>query len=167
MEDDRKLAHQARRWDAEAFARRIAAQEKRLYILARSLTRSDADAADALQEAILTCWEKRDTLQKEESFASWMRRILVNKCNDLYREKIPEPAEEIQEEGESIPDYERLEWQQLLNQLEAPYRSVLVLYYLEKYNTREIAQILDLPAATVRTRLSRGRKKLREIFAKR
>lgn len=61
-------------------------------------------------------------------------------------------------------NYEQTEWQDLLWRLDEKYRMVLILYYLEGFRTGEIAQILGMPEATVRTRLKRGRARLAEEY---
>lgn len=61
-------------------------------------------------------------------------------------------------------NYEQTEWQDLLWRLDEKYRMVLILYYLEGFRTGEIAQILGMPEATVRTRLKRGRARLAEKY---
>lgn len=61
-------------------------------------------------------------------------------------------------------NYEQTEWQDLLWRLDEKYRMVLILYYLEGFRTGEIAQILGMPEATVRTRLKRGRDRLAEEY---
>ena len=59
--------------------------ERQMYSTAKSILYSDQDCADAIQETILTCWEKIDTLQKNRYFKTWMVRILINKCKDILR----------------------------------------------------------------------------------
>ena len=63
---------------------------------------------------------------------------------------------------EPTPDagYGNVEWKEALSGLEEKYRLILILYYIEGFKTGEIGQILEIPEATVRTRLSRGRKQL-------
>ena len=81
--------------------------EQDMYRTASAILSQDADIADAIQETILTCWEKIDTLQKNRYFKTWMIRILINKCKDILRlgrrmvcvEELPE-----QETGSTVED---------------------------------------------------------------
>lgn len=61
-------------------------------------------------------------------------------------------------------EYENVEWKEALSNLEEKYRLILLLYYVEGFKTRDIGQILEIPEATVRTRLARGRKKLFVLY---
>ena len=67
---------------------------------------------------------------------------------------------------ELVPDagYGNVEWKEALSCLEEKYRLILILYYIEGFKTGEIGQILDIPEATVRTRLARGRKQLFAMY---
>lgn len=66
---------------------------------------------------------------------------------------------EVKEEG-----YSDLEWNEALGILDEKYRTVIVLYYVEGFKMSEIAEILDIPEATVRTRIARARKKMAEEY---
>jgi RNA polymerase sigma factor (sigma-70 family) len=57
-----------------------------------------------------------------------------------------------------------VEWNEMLKLLDEKYRLVIMLYYVEGFKTSEISQILDMPEATVRTRLARGRDKLADMY---
>ena len=61
-------------------------------------------------------------------------------------------------------EYETIECLQALEPLDSKYRLVVILYYMEEFNIREISNILDLPENTVKSRLYRGRKKIAEIY---
>lgn len=153
-----ELIYRARTGDGEAFAALMEGQKQTLYKVARSYLHSDADAADAIGDTVLSCWEKLDTLRRPEYFRTWMVRILIRKCQDILRqrrrvislEEAPEPA------GEE-PGHARAEFLALLDSLDEKYRTVLLLYYGEGFSVREIAHILNLNQETVKTRLKRAR----------
>ena len=119
----------------------------------------DEDVADAIQDTILSCYENLRSLRKNRYFKTWLIRILINKCKDViqknklvtFMDQIPEtPFHE---------EYETIECLQALEPLDSKYRLVVILYYMEEFNIREISNILDLPENTVKSRLYRGRKK--------
>ena len=67
------------------FARRATEMTDRMYRVAYSLLYCDADCRDAMQEAVLKAWEKRQSLRREEYFETWVIRILLNECHDRQR----------------------------------------------------------------------------------
>lgn len=159
------LIARAKDGDADAFAALIQKNMKAMYKIGRSVLRSDEDVADAIQDAILTAFERLNQLKEPRVFPSWLARILVNKCYDLLRKKTQVvPMETLPEE--LVPDagYGNVEWKEALSCLEEKYRLILILYYIEGFKTGEIGQILDIPEATVRTRLARGRKQLFAMY---
>lgn len=85
MGEVEQLVRRAKRRDPDAFTELMQLHEKDMYRTASAILSQDADIADALQETILTCWEKIDTLQKNRYFKTWMIRILINKCKDILR----------------------------------------------------------------------------------
>lgn len=158
------LVKMAKQKDPDAFATLIQSHMQLLYKTARQILNNDEDIADAIQETILTCWEKLDKLSNPNAFRGWLMKILVNKCYDQIRKKGPVDFSEENIEIETYSDYDQMEWQELLWKLDEKYRIVLILYYLEGFKTGEISQILEIPETTVRARLKRGREKLAEIY---
>jgi len=77
--------------DEAFFTREVKARERSLYRIAISYLRQDADAADAVQDALLTAWEKRHSLRETDYFGTWLTRILINGCKTRLRSK---PREE-------------------------------------------------------------------------
>ena len=75
----------AQRHDKDAFTELMQFYMKDMYRTAIAILMNEEDAADALQDTILTCWEKLYTLRKPEFFKTWMTRILINHCYDIIR----------------------------------------------------------------------------------
>lgn len=155
------LIEKARAREADAFTELMTGQMQHMYKTAFAILANDEDAADAISDTILTCWEKLERLKETRYFRTWMTRILVNKCYDILRKKELLVAEE------TLPDiavqersYEVTEWKEAISRLDEKYRVIMTLYYVEGFLTREISEILDIPESTVRTRLARGREKL-------
>lgn len=119
-----------------------------MYRTASAILPQDADIADAIQETILTVWEKIDTLQKNRYFKTWMIRILINKCKDILRsgrrmicvEELPEQAAKDTVEAEA-----NLEWKEALWGLDEKYRLIVVLFYAEGLRTAEIGNYCSCP----------------------
>ena len=122
----------------------------------------DEDAADAISETVLVCYEKIETLKKDAYFKTWMIRILINQCKDIlkHRSRIQSKAE-MQESAFEDSGYIDCEWKEGLSCLDEKYRIILLLYYTREMDTREIAELLDISRNTVTTRLARGRELLK------
>jgi RNA polymerase sigma factor (sigma-70 family) len=159
------LIKKARGHDKAAFQQLMEEQMQSLYKVAKAILKNEEDVADAMQDTVLTCWEKIDTLKKDKYFKTWLIRILINHCNAIYRQRTRIVSEEsvsepwIQENG-----YTDVEWENFLNCLEEKYRVVIMLYYVQGFKTREIAKILEVNENTIRGRLAAARKKLESQY---
>ena len=168
MGEVEQLVRRAKKRDPDAFTELMQLHERDMYRTASAILSQDADIADAIQETILTCWEKIDTLQKNRYFKTWMVRILINKCKDILRSGrrvvcVEEFTE--QETGSTVESEANLEWKEALQGLDEKYRLIVVLFYAEGLRTAEIGKLLQLPDSTVRTRLARGREQLARYYA--
>ena len=135
--------------DADAFLELMEKNSLAMYKVARGILDNDEDAADAMQDTILTCFEKIHTLKNPEYFKTWMIRILINECNKIHRHyKNFSRAEELPE----VPGQDE------------SYRIILVLYYVEGFRIADIASILNMNENTVKTRLVRARVQLKQEY---
>ena len=142
------------------FIQRVRACERRLYRVARTMLPQECDCEDAVQEALLRAWDRRETLRQEAYFDTWLIRILINQCKTFYRRRPPEPAELT----EDIPQVtsEETPLLEALMALPRKQRVALELHYIEGYSVAETARILRLPEGTVKWRLKRGRELLKQ-----
>lgn len=136
------------------FILRVRGCERRLYRVARTMLRSDADCEDAVQEALLKAWSKLGSLREEQFFETWLIRILINECKNIYRRR-PRTQEELPESLAAPPaDGELMD---ALMNLPPKFRIPMELHYIEGYGIAEISRMLRIPDGTVKWRLSRGR----------
>jgi RNA polymerase sigma-70 factor (ECF subfamily) len=157
------LVKRAKVHDADAFTELMQLFMKDMYRTSLTILMNDADAADAIQDTILACWEKLDTLRNPNYFKTWMTRILIHKCYDILKqqehivsfEECEEPAAQEDPNGKL---------KELLSILDEKYRLPMLLFYGQGYKISEIAEILHIPKSTVQTRLARGRKKLAAFY---
>ena len=91
-------------------------------------------------------------------------RILINNCNAIYRQRMRSAQEAVSEAWSHEEGYANVEWESFLSCLNEKYRIIIVLYYVQGFKTREIAEILEVNENTVRGRLVTARKKLEEIL---
>lgn len=161
------LVHKAKMCDKDAFGQLFRMHMPGLYMVAKAILKNDDDAADAIQETALICWQKIHTLKKDRYFKTWVTRILINNCNKIYKQKSRLiPTVEMQEEGCTDDSYTTVEWKEFLRCLDEKYRIVAVLYYVEGFKIREIAEILDLNENTVAGRLATARDKMEKQYVK-
>ena len=159
-----RLVHKAKRKDPDAFTALMNAYMQHLYKTAKAIIMNDEDDADAMQETIMVCWEKMGTLKEDRYFKAWVTKILINECYNLIRgrkgvtyvDEIPE----IPDDGEKSD----LEWKEALAVLGEDYRLVVVLYYVQGFQTKEIASLMGISDAAIRTRLTRAREQLRKYY---
>ena len=153
------LVRKAKRQDPNAFTELMQLYMTDMYRVALAILMNDEDAADAIQDTILVCWEKINTLRQIQYFKTWMTRILINKCYKIRKstEKLGELEEH--EEPSACDEY-NLELKEAMALLDEKYRIVMTLFYSEGYHIDEIAKILHIPKSTVQTRLYRAREKL-------
>ena len=149
----------------QEFTTRVHAMERKLYCCAHGYLWSDADCADAIQEAVFKGWMKKGGLREERFFETWMVRILINECKNLIRRSkfAPLPLDETIRAGGGEPGVD-LHLRAALIQLPEKYRTVLLLHHLEGYNLEEIAKILKLTPQLVKSRLHQARKLLRKYL---
>ena len=161
--ENKFLVKKAQRHDKDAFTELMQLYMKDMYRTAIAILMNEEDAADALQDTILTCWEKLYTLKKAEYFKTWMTRILINHCYDIIRGNPIHENIELYEEPSKCDEY-NLELKEAYASVDEHYRLPMELYYSQGFKIREIAEMLSLPQNTVKTRLSRGRKQLEKYY---
>ncbi|MBQ9264893.1 MAG: sigma-70 family RNA polymerase sigma factor [Clostridia bacterium] len=144
----------------EEFARQVVGQTDRMYRVAYTLLRCDADCRDAMQEAALKAWEKRGDLREEAYFATWLTRILINECRAIQRKRARQgDMDAVPEPSAPPPDITlSLALQSLPEKLRLP----LTLHAVEGMSYAEIAQVLRIPRTTVTGRIHRAKQQLRK-----
>lgn len=134
-----------------------------IYRIAISHTKTPADADDVVQQTFMKLLAKKTTFTDEEHVKRWLIRVCVNECNSLFSSfwrKNVDSIDAISKEPEFIMP-EISEVYEAIKQLPSKCGIVVYLFYYEGYSSKEIAEILHIKEATVRTRLVRARKLLR------
>lgn len=146
------------------FEKNVLLYEGLLYHVGWSMLTHQEDCADAVQEALTRAWQNRDTLHSEKAFKSWMVQILMNVCRDMLRKRQKQrfvPLEE-NDTARLAGNHGAYAVVEILSYLSPEHRVAVVLYYLEGYRVRDIAQMLGVPAGTVKSRLRNARICLRQ-----
>lgn len=148
--------------DSKFFEEQVRDMTPGLYRVGVSILRSDADAKDAMQQALMNAWRGRMSAT-EERFRPWMTRIMVNECHNILRQRkrmTPSAPDSMifDREAEQPPN---VEIRDALMRLPEKLRLPLVLKYVEGYSEAEAARILQIPVTALKGRLHRGRLALR------
>ncbi|CAM3568087.1 MULTISPECIES: RNA polymerase sigma factor [Saccharibacillus] len=150
--------------EEELFFGRIEVQQRRLYAIALSYLRSEADALEAVQEASCRAWIKRKKLQHPDRLSSWLIRIVINCCMDeLRRRKRSFPAAEFEErQAEEMQSNDKVDLERAFGKMKPKYRHAVMLKYYQDMTTIEIAAVLRRPEGTIKTWVREGLKQLRK-----
>jgi RNA polymerase sigma-70 factor (ECF subfamily) len=180
--DESALVAQAKAGDQNAFAELVQRYERKIYRLAKNITRNDEDAEDVLQDAFLKAYTHLDNFKGDSKFYTWIVRIAVNEALMRLRKRktdrsvpLDEPVElgeeTVQREiavWEDNPEqqYSQEEWRKILDEavesLKPDFRTVFVLRDIEELSTEETAETLGISVPAVKSRLLRARLALRE-----
>lgn len=137
-----------------------------VYRLALCRLQNVADAEDVYQDVFLRLFRQEAADWDSERTRAWLLRATVNRCADIHRFRLRRPAlalEDIPDAAQSV-DPRGAELWDAVARLPEKLRTVVHLHYAEGYSTEEIAALLGVPPATVRTRLRRARLKLKDLL---
>lgn len=145
--------------------------------------KNEAKAKDIVQKVFIKLYYKINMFREKSSLYTWLYRITINECksrlrkwsykNIFYSNKVTEISDMKKSESgyENMPENRVLEKEkknevyQIILNLKAKYRIVIVLYYYHELKIKEIAEIVEEKEATIKTRLFRARKKLKKILS--
>lgn len=173
-ESDLQLVARLQKGDKTAFREIVRRHQDKVYRLALRLTRDEARAQDAMQDAFLQVYRKIDQFQEHSAFTTWLYRITVNAALDHRRRRrsdalMDEIPAGLSDTGPS-PHQRAVEAQrsdllkEALQRIPEHYRVPLVLCHVEGLPVEEVARVLDLPEGTVKSRLFRARAILKETI---
>ena len=174
--DDTRLVAAARQGDRDAFGILVERHQDRIFNSLLRVLGSRDDALDVVQDAMVQAFVKLDSFRGDAKFSTWLYRIAMNLALSYRRRHRPsvsveelkqrvgeEPVSELPAPDKNLMDQERAATvQQALAALEVQHCQILVLREIENCSYADIAQILELPVGTVRSRLFRARMQLKE-----
>jgi RNA polymerase sigma factor (sigma-70 family) len=148
--------------DADAFAYLARDCERTLYRVSRTVLHSDADCADAVQEALTKAWLRLHTLREHKYFRTWLIRILLNECYSILRRGKRAGLEAANAESlfAAAPSDDAIDLREALAALPENQRTAIVLFHVEGLSVEEVAHTMKIPTGTVKSRLARARTKL-------
>ena len=144
-----------------------------LYRFALSLTRAEADAGDLTQQTFYIWATKGHQLRDRTKVKSWLFTILHREFLNIRKKVVRFPQIELNDANEDLPNIppdvvnslDAAQALEFLRQVQEPYQAVLTLFYMEDCSYEEIAAILKVSVGTVRSRLNRGRQRLRNLLS--
>ncbi|PYZ91907.1 RNA polymerase sigma factor SigW [Salipaludibacillus keqinensis] len=177
----KKIILEVKKGNQEAFSELMDIYKDKVYHIVYRMLGNVHEAQDVSQEAFLRAFMNIDSYDTNRKFSTWLFRIATNLAIDRLRKKKPNFHLEDQVAGtedltyysqfssdEELPEDQVVQWemqewvQEEIMQLPPKYRSAIILKYLEDLSLKEIGEILNLPVATVKTRIHRGREALRK-----
>lgn len=157
-----ETGEKSKKGDAEAFIALMEQNRQSMIRIAFAYLGNEEDVADAMQETILSAFEKLDTLRRAEYFRTWLIRILINQCIAMRRHRSRTVPMNGAEEASQFYDFSTdLEFNDLLRTLPEDSRLIFQMYYGEQFSIGEIAQLLHMNENTVKSKIHRGREQLR------
>ncbi len=177
----KRIIKDVKQGDQHAFAELVELYKDKVYQISYRMIGNVHEAQDLGQETFLRAYINIESYDPKRKFSTWLFRIVTNLSIDRLRKKKPDfyldqeiagtegltlvsqiaAAEELPEEF--VIKHELQDWihGEILC-LPAKYRSAIILKYIEDLSLKEISEILDIPIATVKTRIHRGREALRK-----
>lgn len=181
MQGDELLLRRACKGDVQAFEELMQSHESRIYAIALRMMGNREDAQDCAQEAMVRIYRAMGSFKGQSALATWIYRITMNTCLDELRRRKARKVTSLDslvdngwsptDTGDTPEEHGlRVEKQNALNQaiqsLPDDMRAAIILRDVKGYSYDEIASILDANVGTIKSRIRRGREKLREILSK-
>jgi len=170
---DADLLHDHTRGDPYAFEALVRRHRDRLWAVALRTLRDPDEAADALQDALISAFRAAGSFRSESAVTTWLHRIVINACLDRVRRRQARPTVALPEAGSGEPAERRdrlaerdtaLVVEEALAQLPVEQRAAIMLVDLEGYSVADTAGMLGVAEGTVKSRCSRGRARLAVIL---
>lgn len=150
------------------FTQLVQKNKLKFYKMAKAILKNDDDVYDAIQNALMSMYQNFNNLKEQKYFATWGVRIVINKCYDLLRKnkkiELYDELEECVTEDNYNLDYNGIN--KLVNGLDKNLYLIVILYYYDDFSIKEIAEILEMPEGTIKSKLSKARSTLRKNLEK-
>lgn len=166
--DASMIAKSMKSGNIEVLLQWIDANKQKLYRMSWSYLKNNTDVEDVFHNTIIKVVENINKLQNEQAFEGWFVSILLNECRKILRDRRkvqPSVYIELGDTAYSPKDQaESLDLIAGLNIINEKYKELIILKYCSGYSQKEISEILNMPLGTVKTKIFRGLKMLREIL---
>lgn len=155
--------------EKEQFVQLVLEAEPTLFHVAFSILHHEQDCADAVQEAVVKAYEQRNTLKNQTFFKTWLVRIVMNECYQILRKRKRRMSmdEKLLKDDRKLSVYVREDYLDLYRAIAAlkeKDRICILLFYMEDFTIKQIADTLEIPTGTVKSRLNRAREQLKGML---
>ena len=164
-----ELIKKAQKRDKKAFTDISLQIRNDLYKIAKTRISNDDDIEDLIQDTMIETYKHIKKLREPDKFKMWVIKILINKCNKLYKKKY---RKDISIDEYNLEKYiilnsqkdieDDLNFYHLIKDLKYEERIVLILHYMEQYSVKYISKILKINENTVKTHLYRARERIKK-----
>lgn len=166
-EDELSLIRKAKKGDIISFEKLISSHYQKIYSLAYSLTGNLQDAQDITQESVIKVFQSLKKFKEKSKFSTYLYRIVVNVFKDYFKKSYKKYEISSSENySPGIYDVEKVEnriiIEEVLKKMPTELAMIITLKELQGFSYEEIAEILNIPAGTVKSRLHLARKILKE-----
>jgi RNA polymerase sigma factor (sigma-70 family) len=172
MEEEQLWIQQVLAGDKQAYSHIINKYKNRLYATILRMTKNPQDAQDLVQDAFIKVYRNLDKYDASGSFSSWLYRVSINHCMDEFRKKrystVQVEIDETKVVNREHPEVVFLkkeksrQLERLISTLPEDERLIILLRYINEISYEEIGEMIDVPLSTVRNKLHRAKKKMRE-----
>ena len=166
----------AKNKDHQSFEKLILLMKNDLYRISQARLEHIEDINDAIQETIIIAYKNIKKLEKPQFFKTWIIKILINECNKIYNsnnKRIILFKKLVQNkhihkftDGEILKAENKIELENTLKIVNYEERICIILFYNSNYSIQEIAEILNANPETIKSRLKRGKNKIRAFYKK-
>lgn len=174
MEEEMQWVNEVLSGNKQVYAQIINKYKDPLFATILRMTRNQQDAADLVQEAFIKVYHQLGKFDGKGSFSSWIYRVAINHCMDEFRKKRHKMVEnEMREDHIRDSNHPEViflkkernrQLEKLIGCLPEEERMIILLRYVNELSYSEIGELMNLPLATVRNKLHRAKKKLRETI---
>jgi RNA polymerase sigma-70 factor (ECF subfamily) len=184
-EEEAALIGRIQRGERELFYDLIRPYERRIFVIAFTILRNEADAEDAAQEAFLKALKHLAQFRSESRFSTWLIQVAINEARQRQRKNHPEitqPIEDQENEDGTYTPRDFADWREIPSEalerkeirekliaafgsLAQKYREIFVLRDVEHLSIEDAARVLGISAGAVKTRLLRARLMLRDLLS--
>ncbi|MGN7386315.1 RNA polymerase sigma factor [Sporosarcina sp. SAFN-015] len=172
MEQEQLWVQQVLAGDKQAYAHIINKYKNQLYATILRMTKNPQDAQDFVQDAFIKVYRNLDKYDASGSFSGWIYRVAINHCMDEFRKKRYSMTQIVIDEERVVePNHPELvflkkeksrQLERLIATLPEDERLIILLRYVNEISYEEIGEVMEVPTSTVRNKLHRAKKKMRE-----
>lgn len=169
---DKDILVRAKIGDLEAFEHILSFFEKAIYNYCLRILKNSQNAKDVTQDTFIKVYTHRKSIDPEKNIKTWIFTIATNTAYDFIRSKKRKNETSLDDDNETISSFEAYypkeglvsDVDKALEQINPEYKKVLLLYYQQGFDYKEIAEILEMPINTIKTHISRGKEQLKEVL---